>query len=122
MAGYSNLTKINTLTKQHEAFFPLRVVGLAVELGHKLALQKGVLQVTANDLDHVHVSGTLQLTENGWLRKLRSYSLEVRKQDAENFTSKRHGERDCYEPARFIARAAETTFYLDEKRLLYDSQ
>ena len=35
--AYSKVQKLNYKTKEYECFFPLRVVGLAYELGHKLA-------------------------------------------------------------------------------------
>ena len=40
MIAYSKLAKLNHLTGEYEVFFPLRAVGLAYELGHKLALGK----------------------------------------------------------------------------------
>ena len=40
--AYSKVQKFNHKTQQYECFFPLRVVGLAYELGHKLAEKEGV--------------------------------------------------------------------------------
>ena len=40
--AYSKVQKFNHKTQQYECFFPLRVVGLAYELGHKLAEKHGV--------------------------------------------------------------------------------
>ena len=40
--AYSKVQKLNYKTKEYECFFPLRVVGLAYELGHKLAEKHGV--------------------------------------------------------------------------------
>ena len=83
MAAYSNLTKLNHKTQEQECFFPLRVVGLAYELGHKLVHKNGLLQLAAEQLRHVVVSGDCRLLEDGRWRKVRSHTLSVRKQDAE---------------------------------------
>ena len=83
MTGYSKLTKLNHKTQQQEAFFPLRVVGLAYELGHKLVHKGGLLELTAEHLRKVDVSGDCRLEEEGRWRKVRSHALVVRKQDAE---------------------------------------
>ena len=83
MNAYKNLTKLNHDTKEQECFFPLRVVGLAYELGHKLVHEKGLLQLAAEHLRKVDVSGDCGLFEDGRWRKVRSHSLNVRKQDAE---------------------------------------
>ena len=39
---YSKVQKWNYKSERYECFFPLRVVGLAYELGHKLAEKHGV--------------------------------------------------------------------------------
>ena len=83
MTAYSKLSKLNHKTLQQEVFFPLRVVGLANELGHKLVHEGGLLELTAEHLRNVHVSGDCRLEEEGRWRKVRSHTLEVRKQDAE---------------------------------------
>ena len=38
---YSKAQKLNYATQKYECFFPLRVVGLAYELGQKLAEKRG---------------------------------------------------------------------------------
>ena len=65
MTAYSKLSKLNHKTLQQEVFFPLRVVGLAYELGHKLAHTGGLLALTAEQLRKVHVSGDCRLEEKG---------------------------------------------------------
>ena len=84
MVAYSKLSKLNHETGEYEVFFALRAVGLAYELGHKLALQKkGVLALTWEDLRVVSVSGKLRLTEEGGrVRCLRSHQLHLQPQDA----------------------------------------
>ena len=83
MNAYKNLTKLNHKTQEQECFFPLRVAGLAYELGHKLVHKSGLLQLTAEHLRKVDVSGDCRLFEDGRWRKVRSHALNVRKQDAE---------------------------------------
>ena len=61
MNAYKNLTKLNHETQEQECFFPLRVVGLAYELGHKLVHKSGLLQLTAEHLRKVDVSGDCSL-------------------------------------------------------------
>ena len=41
MMAYRNVEKLDRKTGSFTCYFPLRVVGLAYELGHKLAEQRG---------------------------------------------------------------------------------
>ena len=83
MTAYSKLTKYSHKTKKQEPFFPLRVVGLAYELGHKLVHKGGLRELTAEQLRKVEVPGDCRLEEEGRWRKVRKHNLDVRKQDAE---------------------------------------
>ena len=63
MTAYSKLAKLNHLTGEYEVFFPLRAMGLAYELGHKLALgKKGVLALTWEDLRMGWIAGCASST------------------------------------------------------------
>ena len=83
MTPYSFLSKLNYKSKQYEVFHPLRVVGLACELGHKSVHSQGVLSLTTSDVKQVYVSGKLKLQDEGRTRALSSYTLPLRNQDAE---------------------------------------
>ena len=82
MLAYSCVTKFDLDTCEFKPFHPLRAVGLAYELGHKLALEKGVLALTWEDLRSVSVSGTFRLKDGARWRAARKHCLQLRPQDA----------------------------------------
>lgn len=63
-------------------FTPLRAVGLSLELGWKLARDRGLSAVTAGDLRQVHVSGELRIKSGERWRAARTCDLELRVEDA----------------------------------------
>ena len=79
---YSDVEKLDRRSGQYEKFFPLRIVGLAYELGHKLAHEKGLWAVTWEDLRYVNVSGTVRVRENNRWRAARSQVVQMQKEDA----------------------------------------
>ena len=71
----------NLVKKNDEVFTPLRATGLALELAHKLAKEKGTGNVCLEDLRHVRVTGeTLMVNASGW-RKSRGINLQLEKRD-----------------------------------------
>ena len=71
--------------KDGSCFHSLRAAGLAIELAHKLARDKGFGNVSANDLSHVSISGPrLRVCIDGTWRKLShasSVTLQLQKKD-----------------------------------------
>ena len=83
MAAYGHVSKYNPRSKAFDKFLPLRAVGLAYEQGHKLCRARGVLALTVEDFLQVRVAGALRVLDDGRERKARSYTLQLRRQDAE---------------------------------------
>lgn len=83
LTAYNTLRKADPQTMTHRQFFPLRAVGLAVELGHKLARQGGVGALLAEQLRTVRVCGDLQIYTAGEWRSARAAMLQLRPQDAQ---------------------------------------
>ena len=80
--AYKNVEKLNKETGQFEHFYPLRVVGLCYEKGHKLAHDLGLKQLHWEDLRTVRVAGTVRVREGRGWRSCRAQRLAARDKDA----------------------------------------
>jgi hypothetical protein len=82
VSQYKHLKKPWFLPGPATLFFPLRAVGLAVELGYKLCPTKGLDNVSVSDLSTVKVSGKLQIYEEGRWRSSNKCDLKLARMDA----------------------------------------
>ena len=76
VSAYSHLRKQDA-SGSFQSFKALRAVGLAVELGHKAAREKGVASLSSADVAAVRVVGALQVLEGGRWRGARSCTLRL---------------------------------------------
>jgi len=76
------MASYNAVEKNRFVFTPLRAIGLAVELAHKVAKAKGSGAVTARDVGELQLSGdSLRVKELGKWRKATSVKMQVPEQD-----------------------------------------
>ena len=86
--SYSHCEKLNRSSGKYEPYFPLKVVGLAYELGHKLVLQRGSdasgkANLTWTDVANVRVSGRLRVKEEERWRTACACTVRLARKDAE---------------------------------------
>ena len=76
MVLYRSVEKLNTRTQEWEPLYPLRVVGFAYELGHKVARERGLGSLSSEDFKLVTVSGGVRVRASDRWRKVPRYSAK----------------------------------------------
>ena len=77
MASYKCVEKLNKPTGQWEPMYPLRVVGFAYELGHKVVHEHGPGFLSPADFKRVRVSGKVRVLTNSRWRYVYIYRATV---------------------------------------------